>query len=179
MTGSLTLSGAPSNTLHAATKAYVDGLIPSGAMTTYTPTWTGGSPTIGNGVLVGKYFRFGTKMCYFQVFLSFGTTTNGSSGTPYAFALPFTAVTNASAAEQVVLAKAFTTVGNFVGTGYIPSASTTVAPFFPGSVTASNTGGTFNSTDGNPGNGSPLAAAAYTYTSVAGNIVIQGVYEVA
>lgn len=56
------------------------------AWTSYTPTWTGGSPTIGNGTLVGSYRTVG-KTVQYRIELTAGSTTNYGSGT-WLFTLP-------------------------------------------------------------------------------------------
>jgi hypothetical protein len=66
----------------------------SEAFTTYTPTWTtsAGSPAIGNGTLTGKYARVG-KLVDFRIELVVGTTTTfGTAGATWRFALPVTPV---------------------------------------------------------------------------------------
>ena len=61
------------------------------AAETFTPTWTASTtnPTLGNGTLSGKYFRF-NKIVFCQIFLQIGSTTNVGSG-QYRWALPVTA----------------------------------------------------------------------------------------
>ena len=62
-----------------------------GKRTAYTPTWaviSGTAPTLGNGTLVGNYNRVG-DLVYFNVVLTFGSTTTAGSGT-YTFTLPVT-----------------------------------------------------------------------------------------
>jgi hypothetical protein len=48
------------------------------AWTAYTPTWTSdsGSPSIGNGTLVGRYKQLG-KTVFFNLKLTYGSTTTG------------------------------------------------------------------------------------------------------
>lgn len=57
--------------------------------TAWTPSWTadgGTNPTLGNGTLVGRYFRIG-KLVVFTIALTLGsTTTKGSGG--WSFQLP-------------------------------------------------------------------------------------------
>ena len=57
--------------------------------TSYVPTWTGGSPSIGNGTLTSSYTRKGV---FVQVNVTFivGSTTNVGSGA-WTFGLPFAA----------------------------------------------------------------------------------------
>jgi len=61
-----------------------------GVTTSYTPTWavtSGTAPSIGNGVLVGKYARVGNFL-YFAIRLAAGSTTTFGIGT-YTFSIPF------------------------------------------------------------------------------------------
>ena len=59
--------------------------------TTYTPTWTSdsGTPSIGNGSITGRYKQIG-KTVFFNLKLTYGTTTTGGSGA-WMFELPVTA----------------------------------------------------------------------------------------
>lgn len=56
------------------------------AWESYTPTWTGGSPAIGNGTLSGHYIQSG-KLVLFRIDLIAGSTTTFGS-TAYTFGLP-------------------------------------------------------------------------------------------
>ena len=56
---------------------------------TYTPTWTGGSPSIGNGSLTGTLTLAGV-ICTATVRLISGTTTDFGTGGVYQWALPIT-----------------------------------------------------------------------------------------
>ena len=59
------------------------------AWTTYVPVWTGGSPAVGNGYLLGSYMRIG-DLVFVNIFLQAeSTTTFGSGG--WSFSLPVTA----------------------------------------------------------------------------------------
>lgn len=75
MTAPLVLAGAPAADLHAATKAYVDGLVPIGAMQLYAGT---GDP-VG-----GKWFicdgRVLEAAAYPVLFAAIGTAYGGSGG---------------------------------------------------------------------------------------------------
>jgi len=61
------------------------------AWTSYTPTWTSdsGTPSIGNGTLGGRYKQIG-KTVFFNLKLTYGSTTTGGSGA-WMFGLPVTA----------------------------------------------------------------------------------------
>lgn len=67
----------------------------------YTPTWTatGGTPTVGNGSLVGEYVKDG-ELCHLRIQLTVGSTTT-STGTVWMFTLPFLSV--GAAAGSVVV----------------------------------------------------------------------------
>jgi len=61
------------------------------AWTEYNPTWTSdsGTPSINNGSLVGRYKQIG-KTVFFNLKLTYGSTTTGGSGA-WMFGLPVTA----------------------------------------------------------------------------------------
>jgi hypothetical protein len=58
--------------------------------TSYTPSWRadGGSPSIGNGTLLGWWQRYG-NLCEIRISMTIGSTTNKGTGAWY-FGLPFT-----------------------------------------------------------------------------------------
>ncbi len=100
-TGSTGLQGATGPT---GAQGYVGATGPTGstgptgagasdltAWTAYTPTWTSdsGTPSIGNGSLVGRYKQIG-KTVFFNLRLIYGSTTTGGSGA-WMFGLPVTA----------------------------------------------------------------------------------------
>lgn len=64
-----------------------------GGFTTYVPTWVAvtTNPTIGNGVLTGKFLQLG-KLVLFSFEATFGSTTTAGTGL-YSFALPVQAIT--------------------------------------------------------------------------------------
>ena len=86
--------------------------------TAYTPTWTatGGTPTIGNGSLTGRYIKAG-NLCHFTVRLALGSTSSLGTTTQWAWALPFTATASSVASVFIY------DVGNayFVGAAPITS----------------------------------------------------------
>lgn len=117
-------------------------IFPNGdGSTTYTPTWSGGSPSIGNGTLTGRYQRTG-KRIDLQIQLTGGSTTNWGGATGWAFSLPVTAVSDT--VYYVGIAHILDS-----GTGF----HTGVALINPGGTTFSinpstaGTGGVFNSTN--------------------------------
>lgn len=78
--------------------ATFDALIGSGtAWTSYTPTWTstGGSPSLGNGTLTGRYQQFG-KTVVARISLVWGSTTSSAGASGWLFALPVNNSTNYS-----------------------------------------------------------------------------------
>lgn len=65
--------------------------------TAYTPTWTatGGTPTIGNGILTGRYISAG-DLCHVNIALTIGSTTSLGTTTAWTWALPVTAAGSAA-----------------------------------------------------------------------------------
>jgi hypothetical protein len=61
-----------------------------GVWTDYTPTWTGTSPSIGNGTLAGRYTRIGDLVIVQIRLIAGGTTTFG--GSEWRFSTPVTAL---------------------------------------------------------------------------------------
>ena len=144
----------------AAQSGETTGLKWTGAVTSYTPTWTadGGSPAIGNGQLAGYWQRYG-KLCMVRIFIQMGSTTTKGTGGWY-FGLPFTSVTGA--ANLGIPGNAY--VEDFAAAGYRSTSyvgSTGVDCFF---ITASG---------GQVGASTPFTFATNDYVS--GTIV----YEVA
>lgn len=141
----------------------------------YTPTWatSGGAPSIGNGTLTGRYRILSPKTVIFQVFLTFGSTTSGGSGT-FTFTLPFV---GRAGGEQNVTSKAFTTGGfNYSGVGLLGSSATVVTPYFPTSSADTRLLPARNSNTGAVGEGQPLIAGNYPWTN-GSNLWVGGVYE--
>jgi hypothetical protein len=64
-------------------------LASTGAWTTYTVTWAGGSPSIGNGSLTGQYRQLGKTVNVWIQMIAGSTTTFGS--TVWTFSLPVAA----------------------------------------------------------------------------------------
>lgn len=102
-TGDITGLASVNSSVSAAEIGYLDGV--SSAIQTqinnkyttpaawiqYTPSWTatGGTPSIGNGTLVGRYSRVG-NIIVGGIFIYGGSTTVWT-GTQYTFSLPVTA----------------------------------------------------------------------------------------
>lgn len=59
------------------------------AWETYTPTWsgTGGTPTLGNGTLSGRWARI-QKTAFLQIRLTWGSTTAATSISEWRFTFP-------------------------------------------------------------------------------------------
>jgi hypothetical protein len=78
------------NTLYATLISIGNGNVsqtaPVGAWTSYTPTWAGGSPAIGNGSLAGFWKRDGQDMLL-EIALDTGTTTTYGAGS-WSFSIP-------------------------------------------------------------------------------------------
>ena len=64
----------------------------------YTPVWAGGNPTIGNGILTGKFLRI-ANMVIAVGFLQPGSTTDFGSGGTYYLGLPVTRAAQSNARE--------------------------------------------------------------------------------
>ena len=64
---------------------------------TYVPTWTanGGTPSVGNGILEGFYWRI-NKIVLFRMRLVWGSTTSAVGTSEWRFTLPFTVSPSAS-----------------------------------------------------------------------------------
>jgi hypothetical protein len=71
----------------------------------YTPTWTassGTAPAIGNGTLVGRYWQLGATV-FFRIYMLTGsTTTFGTTGATWYFAIPVSPLSDAANSNQTV-----------------------------------------------------------------------------
>jgi hypothetical protein len=88
--------------------------------TSYTPTWTGGSPTIGNGTLSASYTRKGVFV-QVNVTLIIGSTTTVGSGA-WTFGLPF-AANRPTVGSAYLINSAGTTV--FSGVAFVDASAQT------------------------------------------------------
>lgn len=81
--------GADSSAVTSSLDYKVAQLEALGSIQTYTPTWTaaGGTPTIGNGSLTGKYTVI-NNWCVGSIFLETGSTTSISGTSEWRFSLP-------------------------------------------------------------------------------------------
>lgn len=106
------------------------------AWNTYTPTWTatGGTPSVGNGSIEGRYIKIG-NLLHFRFLLLWGSTTSaGGSTTLWTFSLP-PGCTVTSAVENQMLATAWDTSAGNVALGYAyPPTGTTLIPIFNGTT---------------------------------------------
>jgi hypothetical protein len=70
----------------------IDGTTGTAGWTPYTVSWRtdGGWPTVGNGVLSGRYAIVG-KTCHVAIITGFGSTTGIGTGGMYQWTVPFTA----------------------------------------------------------------------------------------
>ena len=71
--------------------------------TSYTPTWTatGGTPTVGDGTLTGKYIVAG-NLCHFWFRLRVASGSSIGTTTSWAWSLPATAAGYSSAVATIV-----------------------------------------------------------------------------
>lgn len=74
-----------------------------GKLTAYTPVWNASTtnPTIGNGLLQGRYIAL-EEWCWCWIAVNCGSTTTGGSGV-YTFTLPFTASALLGGTEQTLM----------------------------------------------------------------------------
>lgn len=99
------------------------------AWTDYTPTWTatGGTPTIGNGTLAGRYVKVG-KLVVLNIAVVMGSTTSIGTTTAWTFSLPFAAAS--SGLTQVLTVRVLDTLPTataYVGHGAVASGGSTFA----------------------------------------------------
>lgn len=90
--GTLTGGSAGQWVIDASGNLTASGNINTGAWVSYTPTWgsTGSAPSLGNGVVAGRYNLIG-KTCTVMAYLQLGSTSTIGTGT-YTLSLPFTSV---------------------------------------------------------------------------------------
>ncbi|MGW8387554.1 hypothetical protein ACWGMW_03110 [Streptomyces albidoflavus] len=131
-----------------------------GAWTEYTPTWiaeTGGTPSVGNGSLTGRYLKVG-RTVNFLIKLSVGsTTTFGAANANWAFGLPASPSSVFHGARCLTVSARIAGVGEVTGTGETSTSNGGTARAFAG--------GSVNGTTNQPDSSywdqtNPLAAAA-------------------
>lgn len=149
------------------------------AWATYTPVWAcaGAAPSLGNGVLKGRWRRRG-RLVDVHVYLAAGsTTTGGTLGT--SFSLPV-AARNAPG-ETFLLAKLYA-AGNgslWIGYGQVAPNATVATVWFPTSASSSALGQLSNAGSSNiAGSGVPAISGQYVLPNGA-NVVVCGSYEAA
>jgi hypothetical protein len=99
---------------------------------TYTPTWTGGSPTIGNGTINGSYVFTGDT-CKVSIQLTMGSTTTYGAGA-WSFSLPKAAAARDQAGSAYIEDSSVPAV--YSATTYIQSSASTVRVAVAGSTAA-------------------------------------------
>lgn len=103
-----------------------------GAWTNYTPTWSaaGGTTTLGNGIIRGRYKSLDANTYFINIYLEWGSTTS-TTGTTWTFSLPagLTAVT----LRRQILASHILDSGtdNKIAVATIDSGGTTVSAVVP------------------------------------------------
>jgi len=97
----------------------------------YTPTWTGGSPDIGNGTLNASYIYDGDT-CRGNIQITIGSTTNVGSGA-WSFSLPKQAARNSSGSCYIEDASP---VAVYAGVSHIAAGNSTVRCAISGSTAA-------------------------------------------
>ena len=99
------LSVGAANTFLRPNSSAATGLEWVDGFTSYTPTLSafgGTGPTLGNGTLEGRYLRVG-RLCYYQISLTFGSTSTYGSTSAYAFGLPFSSSQFAILGQAIIL----------------------------------------------------------------------------
>jgi hypothetical protein len=84
----------------------------NGVFTSYTPTWssTGSAPSLGNGSIVGKWWRQGQTV-RFSILLTAGSTTSFGTG-EWTFTLPLAAESSQSLSFNVTGVARDSSAGN-------------------------------------------------------------------
>jgi hypothetical protein len=108
----------------------------NGVFTSYTPTWssTGSAPSIGNGSIVGKWWRQGQTV-YFSILLTAGSSTTFGSGA-WKFTVPIAIESSGSLSFVVSGVAVDNSAGNAAfavsSTGFLLSSSTVFELWVPG-----------------------------------------------
>ena len=125
---------------------------------TYTPSWTGGSPAIGNGTIVGRY-KIKNGQMWYHWNTTAGSTTTFGSGSLF-WSLPFTAAAYTSGGFHVTAFLFDSSAGIFyIGVqSYVGGAAI-------GSVRVSGVSGAVNSTN-------PVTLATSDQIGASGEIAI-------
>lgn len=138
---------------------------------TYTPALTAaaGSPTIGNGTILGWYQLVGRR-CDFSIDLTWGSTSNGGGGA-MSLGLPVAAAASAPNCEVsgliVVSGGAIYQI-----TGQIAASATTMQFFAPGGPAIASSAFMQNAnTSFTAGTGVPAVSASLTFAAGAGPVI--------
>jgi hypothetical protein len=111
----------------------------------YSPSWTGGAPAIGNGTIVGKYSQVG-KTVFYRIIVTMGSTTTYGAGT-WAFSLPVTSTEGTTGFPPTGTYAAYdNSAGNNYWGGIGFASTTTVAGLINSISTAGQWGGTLGTT---------------------------------
>lgn len=144
-----------------------------GAWTDYTPSWiaeSGGTPTVGNGTLTGRYLKVG-RTVDFLIRLSVGSsTTFGNSNANWAFGLPALPAASFHGARAASVSFRMAGTGEARGSGEIATTN--------GGTVRSLAGGSVNGGTNQPDNTvwdqtNPMVAASGLL------ITVNGRYEAA
>jgi hypothetical protein len=137
-------------------------LLTEGRWTQFTPSFltAAGTPTVGNGVLVGRYLKTG-KEIHVRIHMVSGTTTNWGIGQIRFGNLPEPHV--GSGTQAIGTAVTYSDGADWQGFARMASGGTTIDPHFPFSD-VSNKMYPFQNSDGSGsgGTGVPRKAGAYT-----------------
>lgn len=98
----------------------------------YTPTWaaSGGTTTLGNGTLVGRYKALDATTYIVQIHLTWGSTTS-ATGSTWSFSLP-SGVTSASGRSQTMSGWIVDSgTDNKMATGLVSASATTIGQIVP------------------------------------------------
>lgn len=110
----------------------------SGAIATFTPTWTAASvnPVIGNGTITGHYQLIATKLYWVCIAVTIGSTTTAGTGNYTIGNLPFT--TKATPPTRQIIHAYYRDTGtdNFVGLARFGASATATETIFFGDTAA-------------------------------------------
>ena len=105
---------------------------PLGVWTDYTPTWAnGGTTTLGNGTLVGRYKALDSKTYIIHITLTWGSTTSVTGAGAWTFTLP-AGLTSAASRYQILAGYILDSgTDNKPAVGTVGSSATTIAQVIP------------------------------------------------
>lgn len=131
--------------------------------TLYTPVWSSGAatqPTIGNGFLRGRYFRFG-PFCYVEMYWEFGSTSTLGLAGIYMWSLPIPVSASTVIAGTILPAVVNQGTSRWPATAMVFTSSTKIDRVIPSTLTTTGTAGLGDT-------GHKAAWAAGDYVKVAG-----------